>query len=52
MSNFDFLYKNETLKAIADACVEAEKGLITSNVTCAILTRRAIDDFRRTNKKV
>lgn len=44
MSNFDFLYKNETLKAIADACVEAEKGLITSNVTCAILTRRALEN--------
>lgn len=44
MSNFDFLYKNETLKTVADTCVEAEKGLTTSNVTCAILTRRALEN--------
>ncbi len=44
MSNFDFLFKTESLKTIAETCVEAERSLSTSNVTCAIMARRALEN--------
>ena len=43
MSNFEFLTKSEILKNISDACIEAEKSIGLNNVTCAILSRRALE---------
>ena len=43
MSNFEFLTKSEILKNISDACLEAEKSIGLNNVTCAILSRRALE---------
>ncbi len=43
MSNFDFLLKNKVFKAFAEASWEAEKSLANSNVSCAIMCRRALE---------
>ena len=43
MSNFEFLTKSVILKNISDACLEAEKSIGLNNVTCAILSRRALE---------
>ena len=43
MSNFESLTKSEILKNISDACLEAEKSIGLNNVTCAILSRRALE---------
>ncbi len=43
MSNFDFLLKNELFRTFAEASIEAEKSISTSNVTCTIMCRRALE---------
>lgn len=41
--NFDFLKKNKLYESFAFACIEAEKSLVVSYATTAILTRRALE---------
>ena len=43
MSNFDFILKNELFKPFAEASVEAENSLAVTNVSCAIMCRRALE---------
>ena len=46
MSNFDFILKNELFKPFAEASVEAENSLAVTNVSCAIMCRRALENDR------
>lgn len=41
--NFRFLKDNEIFKSFYRACDEAEKSILVSPATCAILTRRALE---------
>lgn len=41
--NFDFLKKEEKYKDFTYACIEAEKSLVVSYASTAILTRRALE---------
>lgn len=41
--NFSFLRENDIFKSFYNACVEAEKSILVSPATCAILTRRALE---------
>ena len=41
-SNFEFISDNR-LSDIKEACIEAEKGLIVTPGTCAVLTRKALE---------
>ena len=41
--NFDFLKEKKEFKSFASACVEAEKSLVISPATTAILSRRALE---------
>ncbi|CUN86706.1 DEAD/DEAH box helicase family protein [Clostridium disporicum] len=41
--NFKFLKDNDIFKSFYTACVEAEKSILVSPATCAILTRRALE---------
>lgn len=43
LSNFGFLSANKTYASFAGACVEAEKALVVSPATSAILCRRALE---------
>lgn len=43
LTNFGFLRQNKTYASFADACIEAEKALVVSPATCAILSRRALE---------
>ncbi|MGB3926454.1 MAG: DEAD/DEAH box helicase family protein [Caldicoprobacterales bacterium] len=42
-TNFDFLKSKPQYKSFAECAIEAEKSLIVSPATCAILTRRALE---------
>lgn len=42
VSNFDFISDNR-LNDIKNACIEAEKGLIVTSTTCAIMSRKALE---------
>lgn len=42
-SNFNFLKDKEIFKSFTAACLEAEKSILVSPATCAILTRRALE---------
>ncbi|BBW98594.1 DEAD/DEAH box helicase family protein [Geobacillus icigianus] len=42
-SNFQFLIGKPHYESFANACLEAEKSLVVSPATCAILTRRALE---------
>ena len=42
-NNFDFLKSKPQYKSFAECAIEAEKSLIVSPATCAILTRRALE---------
>jgi type I restriction enzyme, R subunit len=42
-TNFSFLKEKSQYKSFVNACLEAEKALIVSAATCAILTRRALE---------
>lgn len=42
-TNFDFLKNKPQYKSFADSAIEAEKSLIVSPATCAILCRRALE---------
>ncbi|MEV2423423.1 DEAD/DEAH box helicase family protein [Paenibacillus larvae] len=42
-TNFDFLMEKITFQSFADSAVEAEKSLLVSPATCAILARRALE---------
>lgn len=41
--NFSFLKKNDIFESFSNACVEAEKSLVVSYATTAILSRRALE---------
>lgn len=43
MGNFSFLKEKEIFKGFTQACLEAEKSILVSPATCAILTRRALE---------
>ena len=43
MSNFEFLNNNENFKSFSNACIEAEKSILVSPATTAILSRRALE---------
>ena len=43
MSNFDYLKKHDFYSSFTDACIEAEKSMIVSYGTTAILARRAME---------
>lgn len=43
MGNFSFLKEKEIFKSFTKACLEAEKSILVSPATCAILTRRALE---------
>ena len=47
MSNFDFILKNEIFKTFAEASVEAENSIAVTNVSCAIMCRRALEQIGR-----
>ncbi|GIN09425.1 DEAD/DEAH box helicase [Shouchella clausii] len=42
-TNFGFLKEKTQYKSFTNACVEAEKALLVSPATCAILSRRALE---------
>src|SRR5690606_11919785 len=42
-TNFDFLKDKPELESFAESAIEAEKSLIVSPATCAILTRWALE---------
>ncbi len=42
-TNFDFLKSKDTFSSFAGSAVEAEKSLLVSPATCAILSRRAVE---------
>ena len=41
--NFTFLKKKKEFQDFAEICIEAEKGLMVSPSSCAMLTRRALE---------
>ena len=41
--NFKFLKDNDIFKSFYNACIEAEKSILVSPATTAILTRRALE---------
>ena len=41
--NFSFLKDNDIFKSFYNACIEAEKSILVSPATTAILTRRALE---------
>ena len=43
ISNFQFLKGKDLFKSFSHSCIEAEKSLVVSPATCAILTRRALE---------
>lgn len=43
MSNFEFLNNNQNFKSFRNACIEAEKSILVSPATTAILSRRALE---------
>lgn len=43
MANFEFLKEKESFKDFATACIEAEKAMLVSPATSAILSRRALE---------
>lgn len=43
VGNFNFLKDKEIFKSFTAACLEAEKSILVSPATCAILTRRALE---------
>jgi len=43
MTNFDFLKTKQQYNSFADSAIEAEKSLLVSPATCAILSRRALE---------
>jgi len=43
LGNFSFLKEKEIFKSFTQACLEAEKSILVSPATCAILTRRALE---------
>lgn len=43
MSNFEFLNGKKNFKSFTDACLEAEKSIVVSPATTAILSRRALE---------
>jgi type I restriction enzyme R subunit len=43
LSNFHFLIGKPHYESFTNACLEAEKSLVVSPATCAILTRRALE---------
>lgn len=43
MSNFNFIIKNEIFRTFAEASIEAEKSIAVTNVSCAIMCRRALE---------
>ncbi|MGL5676449.1 MAG: DEAD/DEAH box helicase family protein [Cellulosilyticaceae bacterium] len=42
-TNFDFLKPKDTFESFVSSAVEAEKSLLVSPATCAILSRRAVE---------
>lgn len=42
-TNFDFLKENKQYSSFAEQAIEAEKSLLVSSATCAILSRRALE---------
>ncbi len=42
-TNFDFLKQNKQYSSFAEQAIEAEKSLLVSSATCAILSRRALE---------
>jgi type I restriction enzyme R subunit len=42
-TNFDFLKKNKQYSSFSEQAIEAEKSLLISSATCAILSRRALE---------
>ncbi|MDF2612348.1 MAG: helicase, type site-specific restriction-modification system restriction subunit [Clostridia bacterium] len=42
-TNFDFLKSKGNFKSFVNSCIEAEKSLLVSPATCAILSRRAAE---------
>ena len=42
ISNFDFVIDNR-LEDIKNTCIEAEKGLMVTSTTCAIMSRKALE---------
>ncbi|KTR25784.1 DEAD/DEAH box helicase [Exiguobacterium indicum] len=43
MSNFEFLREKQQFKSFSNPCIEAEKAMLVSPATCAILSRRALE---------
>ena len=43
MSNFEFLKHKRNFDSFNNACIEAEKSILVSPATCAILSRRALE---------
>lgn len=41
--NFEFLKEKDLFNSFSSACIEAEKSILVSAATCAILTRRALE---------
>ncbi len=42
-ANFDFLKENKQYSSFSEQAIEAEKSLLISSATCAILSRRALE---------
>lgn len=42
-SNFEFLKSKELFNSFSASCIEAEKSIVVSPATCAIVTRRALE---------
>ena len=42
-TNFDYLLEKELFSDFAEQAVEAEKAIVVSPATCAILSRRALE---------
>lgn len=42
-TNFDYLKQNKLYESFAEQAIEAERSLLVSSATCAILTRRALE---------
>lgn len=42
-SNFDFLKGKNEFESFSSQCLEAEKSIVVSPATCAILSRRALE---------
>ena len=43
MCNFDFLKGKKNFESFSAPCIEAEKSILVSPATCAILSRRALE---------